>query len=412
MPAPIKHDALVAFVKLANTISAATQRLGELRPQIAVAAQKATAQIAQLSSSAQSLSVGNALIAGCHCNCGKSSNASDEPPGIGKRLHRNYQESSRPIEPIVTWGAFVARLSRSGHWLPTVGAAGDAAEAETPAEGLSPGPRLSSSFGRLAEAAAFIAAAGVDRISAVLAPVAEILASLSLPEWGLAALGTRAVGGGGHPAHRNHDAIRGSANNLAGSVKAGAHELPDKSDRAVRTVFTDAVRAIEGTILSSAGAALCRLGALRARIVWLASRIEAAGLEAASTLAERIGSAAMLAPMRAAIVRPLSVSPIASDTARIGGPPRFSAFRRAAVAAVIAAPMLTAPALAAVPSRQRGAEPAPGPSLVINSAPSIVINAGDPGEIERRVLDALGQHRDAIYEQWHRELRRRQRTEF
>lgn len=75
-------------------------------------------------------------------------------------------------------------------------------------------------------------------------------------------------------------------------------------------------------------------------------------------------------------------------------------------------PVTAAPALAAVPLRRRGAEPSGASSLVINSAPAIQIHSSEPVEIERRVLDALREHREALFEQWHQELERRQRTEF
>jgi len=87
--------------------------------------------------------------------------------------------------------------------------------------------------------------------------------------------------------------------------------------------------------------------------------------------------------------------------------------RRTAVIATLAAPLLAAPALAAIPAAHR----APGdascqPSIVINSTPTVVVNSYQSSDIERQVLEALKQHRDALYEQWHREVRRRQRTEF
>jgi hypothetical protein len=75
----------------------------------------------------------------------------------------------------------------------------------------------------------------------------------------------------------------------------------------------------------------------------------------------------------------------------------------------------TAPALAAVSSRRRGAEPAPTASLaslVINSTPTVVIHADGTGDIEGRVLEVLRQHREMLFDQWQREAQRRQRTEF
>lgn len=75
----------------------------------------------------------------------------------------------------------------------------------------------------------------------------------------------------------------------------------------------------------------------------------------------------------------------------------------------------TAPALAAVSSRRRGAEPphaASLASLVINSTPTVVIHADGTSDIEGRVLEVLRQHREMLFDQWQREAQRRQRTEF
>jgi hypothetical protein len=69
-----------------------------------------------------------------------------------------------------------------------------------------------------------------------------------------------------------------------------------------------------------------------------------------------------------------------------------------------------APALTVASSRRRGA--APGDSLVINSMPSIVINAEAAGDIERQVVEILRRHREMLFEQWQREAQRRQRVEF
>jgi len=87
--------------------------------------------------------------------------------------------------------------------------------------------------------------------------------------------------------------------------------------------------------------------------------------------------------------------------------------QRAAVIATLAAPLLAAPALASIPAARRASgDTSCIPSIVINSTPTVVVNSSQSSEIERQVLEALRQHRDALYEQWHREVRRRQRTEF
>jgi hypothetical protein len=86
--------------------------------------------------------------------------------------------------------------------------------------------------------------------------------------------------------------------------------------------------------------------------------------------------------------------------------------RKAAAIAMLSTPLLAAPAMATISSGQPKLDAAGSTTIAINSTPTIIINACQPDDIERRVLEALGQHREAIYAQWCRELQRRQRTEF
>ncbi len=51
-------------------------------------------------------------------------------------------------------------------------------------------------------------------------------------------------------------------------------------------------------------------------------------------------------------------------------------------------------------------------SVIINSSPTVVINSGEPADIEYRVLEALRKHRDTLFDQWRTELSKRERTEF
>lgn len=53
-----------------------------------------------------------------------------------------------------------------------------------------------------------------------------------------------------------------------------------------------------------------------------------------------------------------------------------------------------------------------GLGVIINSSPTIVIQEAQGAELEARVLETLRQHGGEIYEQWRREVGRRQRTEF
>jgi hypothetical protein len=96
--------------------------------------------------------------------------------------------------------------------------------------------------------------------------------------------------------------------------------------------------------------------------------------------------------------------------------PRIELFlsnvRLNAGAAMLAAPLLVAPAAAQLTEPRTPYEIAKTASVVINSSPTITINAVDCHDIGQRVLAALKEHREALFEQWCGELQRRQRTEF
>ncbi len=84
---------------------------------------------------------------------------------------------------------------------------------------------------------------------------------------------------------------------------------------------------------------------------------------------------------------------------------------RAAALAILSSPLLVAPAMATV-SPDRTTTQEASVSMVFNSTPTIVINGCQSDGIERRIEEALRQHRESIFAQWSRELQRRQRTEF
>jgi hypothetical protein len=85
--------------------------------------------------------------------------------------------------------------------------------------------------------------------------------------------------------------------------------------------------------------------------------------------------------------------------------------RRVVATAILTAPILVAPTMVNASSDQTIARASSTP-MVFNSTPTIVINAGQLGDIEHRIAEALRQHREAIFVEWSRELQRRQRTEF
>jgi hypothetical protein len=103
----------------------------------------------------------------------------------------------------------------------------------------------------------------------------------------------------------------------------------------------------------------------------------------------------------ASLVRPESVGLRGTNTAL-----------QATAAAMIAVPLLVTPASADVTRVQSRVDTTKTTSVVINSSPTITINASDCGDLEQRVLEALRKHRQELYAQWCNELQRRQRTEF
>jgi hypothetical protein len=86
--------------------------------------------------------------------------------------------------------------------------------------------------------------------------------------------------------------------------------------------------------------------------------------------------------------------------------------RKAAAIAMLSAPLLAAPAMATISSGQPRLDTAGSATIVINSTPTIVINACQPTDIEQQIMEALRRHREALYEQLCSELQRRQRIEF
>jgi len=89
---------------------------------------------------------------------------------------------------------------------------------------------------------------------------------------------------------------------------------------------------------------------------------------------------------------------------------RLSA-RRAVATAMLTAPLLVAPTMGNI-SSDRSTTQESSVSMIFNSTPTIVINAGQSDDIGDRIEEALKQHRESIFAQWSRELQRRQRTEF
>ena len=77
---------------------------------------------------------------------------------------------------------------------------------------------------------------------------------------------------------------------------------------------------------------------------------------------------------------------------------------------------LAIPALAVIAERNSGGRDAAravgDAQLFINSSPTVVIHEARGDELEARVIEALRRHEGELFEQWRREIERRQRTEF
>jgi len=91
---------------------------------------------------------------------------------------------------------------------------------------------------------------------------------------------------------------------------------------------------------------------------------------------------------------------------------RLSALIHTGAGATLAAPFKASTGVGVTFPQQRRTERMSEPRLVINSSPTIMVNPKDRADLKGELLDALRSHREALYEQWSRELQRRQRTEF
>jgi hypothetical protein len=222
----------------------------------------------------------------------------------------------------------------------------------------------------------------VDAARELIAAVAALVASAPL-----AAIGATARGGVTYSIWRERGAIARGIRSLDAGISHEAMKLwselvptgpdgseedgdkgsPPASEQARRRSGWRRLRSIARSILNPVGAGLATIEPLVLSPSWYASLL------------------------------PSSVS---------------AGFVEGATVAMLAAPLLVSPALAAIPARGTSAEAIASDSVVINSSPTITINASDCGDIEQRVLAALREHREELYAQWCNELQRRQRTEF
>jgi hypothetical protein len=91
---------------------------------------------------------------------------------------------------------------------------------------------------------------------------------------------------------------------------------------------------------------------------------------------------------------------------------RLFALIRTGARATLAAPLKDSTGVGVAFPQQQRTERRSEPRLVINSSPTIIVNPKDRTDLKGELLEALRSHREALYEQWSRELQRRQRTEF
>jgi hypothetical protein len=90
----------------------------------------------------------------------------------------------------------------------------------------------------------------------------------------------------------------------------------------------------------------------------------------------------------------------------------LSGARVQAAATMLAVPLLVTPASPQLSSIRPQYATTKTASVIINSSPTITITGSDCHNIEQRVLAALKEDRQAMFDQWCLELQRRQRTEF
>jgi hypothetical protein len=420
MAGEINLDALNKFLRFANTVQAATQAVSEMHLQMerfAAATRMATKQIEDFSLSVHSLSAGQSLMACCRCVCagantaGGPAAASGTPEKGEDSVHRMYQDVTDFGSKLVPFAA-IADLAA----LVVQGAKSLRSIVAEPVTALLGNVRAwLDSLPESADVYELVEAAW-DAIGPALTAIGEAavaLAGLLDPlDWLVIGAGV-AIGGGGYLAYRFRDSIEHFFKTVWDSIDARVHAMYQEVERLGSVVVSGALRtAAELRAFASSWGASMR--AMAGHLAMLRSHL-VEGVSQFASLSAKVpafGSIAPSAPSQIAGARINAlVGPHAALVARMPRPSR-SPFRQAVAAGALAIPMLAAPAFAGPPDLPRPASGAASQSLVINSSPSIVVNCGDPAEVESRVLEALRKHREALFDQWRSELKKRQRTEF
>ncbi|MGH7905010.1 MAG: hypothetical protein ACREP6_00110 [Candidatus Binataceae bacterium] len=212
------------------------------------------------------------------------------------------------------------------------------------------------------------------------------------------------IGAASSPGHANDDLV------IRDNSIRSPHRLGQLPAAKVAPSVVSPVTGTRGLSPEARAGVAAQIGS---RINGPASRLAAiAGDEPASssTARERGG---------AAFVAPSSARRASADTPDRGGEPRFAHGDREVIAALRrlvnmravgpSSPHLNGGSTDASAARS-GASPSP--SIVINSSPTIVVQAGHGGDLSRQALDALRRHRRELFDEMRRELRVRMRTDF
>lgn len=391
MPGSIKSADLARIAKFAQSMSLATVRIGGLRTRIADlsgSARAVTPRIARPVRAVRPFAGAQAITVKCQCACDSASKAA-MPSGLSGKAHRFYAKVAEPVFALPGVQG-VAAISASGARLMGGATLASGKLVRSLQLDRTPVSLSLSATVRLVHAPDISEAS--NRAISLAARAAE---ALRLEESGV--LSALSSGGSGYP--RTRDGIRRAISNVGAALKQVASPL---DEALIHTVY-ERLRPAESMLARALVQTIQRLNAVRARIAAIGAQLSATG-------PGLVGEFALASQGWARLRENLQSAGKTHVGANLQMRP--GVFRQAAIAAVVAAPIMPAPVLTAAAARPRGAEPAYSGSVVINSSPSITIQTNDATDMERRVLEALREHREALYDQWHREVRRRQRVEF
>jgi hypothetical protein len=363
---------IARFAAFAAAISVATDPVSALSARLAALSNTSAntaLQIANVSvTAAQMIAQGQLMTTCC------------QYPGFTpSETHSSRSSNVDRIQRLFVSGtAFVATLGvllEAGKWIWTTGLP------IVKKGGLAIG-RAAAALWELASASDALVAAA-DTVGELLAAAAALAARAPLAAIGATAL----VGGAAYVAWRERGAITRAIRSLGAAI---SHEAMKLRSELSATGLDGPEDGGDEDALPGSKKAVSRSGWRRLRSI------------APSTLN----------PVNAGLanIKPFVLSP--SWYASFSPSSLSARALRGATVAMLAAPLLASPALAAIPARGTSALAVASDSVVINSSPTITINASDCRDIEQRVLEAFRKHREELYAQWCNELQRRQRTEF